>query len=625
MPISGRRAFYEWAALALLLAGPLIGPVLFGAVRTWSVGPLMLMAWAGIAMCLFRPLLRPELRVLQIPAGGLPALAFLAYSALLIPGAAVPYEARMEMLRIGSYVGAYWAWTELAARRKRWRILIGLVLFGVTLLGWYALIQHMHGSRMVLNLERPEQYGWRASGTYFCPNHFANLIALILPFALVLLFLRSAGLPLRLLSGYSLLLLLPVLYLTESRSGWLGAAAGLGLTASLMALRRSIRRFLVILVLIPILVALLAAALWVVSPRVRARLEGARLEHPDSAVAARFMVWGDTLPLIAERPVLGHGPGSYQWVYPRFRRHVMPYLINYAHNEYLQAVAEYGLVGLGLAGLAIVWGLGMLLRGLRTVQRDKDAYFIAALCGSVAAGAVHALFDFNFHIYSNNHVLILLAGLVSAGLYGSGDWRPVALPGIRGLLVWGGGLAVTAILGVLTVQVLASYGLHFVGELHRKLLDADTAISFFQKACWVDPGNWRPYTGLGHTYRTRGFWDLDADRKKENAEQALSFYEQALARNPLDMMTLYGLSRTYELLGDQEKALELLRDINARDRLNPFYTGQLGLQLRNMGRYEEALDVFREAADRWGSEMAVINIRLLEHKLAETGQSTSAP
>ncbi|MBU1692959.1 MAG: O-antigen ligase family protein [Verrucomicrobia bacterium] len=616
LPISRRQSLYEWTALTLLLAGPLVGPVLFGTVRVWSIGPLLMMAWIGIALHLARPLLRPDLRLLHIPPGGILWLGFFLYSAILIPFSSVPYEARIELLKVGGYVGAYWAWTDLAARRHRWRILIGLALFLVTLLAWYAVIQHAHGSRMVLNLERPDEYGMRVSGTYFCPNHFANLIALVLPFALVLLCLPSAGMVLRLLSGYTLILLLPVLYLTQSRSGWLAAATGLGLAGILMALRHSRKRFVTMLIVLPLLLAALGAGLWAVSPMVRQRVRGAMIHDPDSAVRARFDVWRDTVPMIAEKPLFGHGPGSYRWVYPRFRTHSMGFLINYAHNEYLHFASDYGLVGLGLLGAVLVTGLGGLLLRLRRVERDKDAYLIAALCGSVAAAAVHAVFDFNLHIYSNNQMLILLAGVTASGLYASGARRPRALRGAGAWLVWGGGLAVVLLLFFVTLRVFVSYGLHHLGETRREKMDMAPALRRLELARAVDRANWRPWLSLGHLHRTRSFWGLDPEQKKSDAALAIECYEAALARNPLDMMALYGLARLQQMLGRPEQALDILREINRMDRNNMFFLPQLGLQLRTMGQDEEALAVFREARSLWSNDMITINIRLLERRLA---------
>lgn len=625
LPISRRQSLYEWTALAFLMAGPLLGAVLFGAVRLWSIGPLLMLAWLGIALFLARPLLRPELQLLQAPPGGLVWLLFFLYSVAAIPFSAVPYEARIEMLKVGGYVGAYWAWTELAARRGRWRLIVGLALFLVTLIGWYAVIQHAHGSRMVLNLERPEQYGMRASGTYFCPNHFANLIAIVLPFALALLALPSAGLPLRLLAGYTLLLLLPVLYLTESRSGWLGAAAGLGLAAALMALRHSVKRFVTTLIVLPVLALALAAALWNASPMVRERVKGAMVHDPDNAVQARFDVWRDTVPMIREKPWLGHGPGSYRWVYPRFRSHHFALLINYAHNEYLHFASDYGAVGLVLMGAVAVAGLAGFLCLLKRVERDKDAFFIAALCGSVAAAAVHAVFDFNLHIYSNNQMLVLLAGVTASGLYASGALRPRSIRGGGARALWGGALAVVMVLFFVTIRTVASYGLHHFGDGRRERFEMEPARRLLEQARAVDRANWRPWLSLGHLHRTSAFWALDGEEKTRQAGLALECYDGARARNPLDMMALFGLARTHGAQGRQEQALALLLEINRMDRNNQFFLPQLGLQLRNMGRDEEALAIFREAANRWSDEMISINIRLLERRMAKRAAPPPSP
>ena len=617
LPISRRRALFEWLALAFLLSGPLLGSILFGAVRVWSAGPLMVLVWLALAFYAGRALFNEETRRLTIPPGGLIWLLVWVFLGLHIRVASIPYEARWEWLKAGSGLAAYWIWTELSSRHRRWRTLIALLLFALSLLAWYALIQHAHGSRMVLTMERPEQYGMRASGTYMCPNHFANLLALAVPFSVALLILSSAGAFLRLFAGYSLLLFLPVLYFTQSRSAWLGVAAGVAVTISLVALRKSLRRFLLVLVAGPLALALLGAALWTVSPMVRERVSGARLDNPDPAVKARFDVWKDTLPMIKECPLLGFGGGSYQWIHPRFRSHGLPLLINYAHNEYLQFAADYGLVGLALFGVAFLVTMGRLLLRLRRTERDKDAYFIAALCGSAAAALVHAVFDFNLHLYANNQVLIMLAGVVAGGLVGGGEIKSRPLSVGQARLVWGPVLILALVLAVLTAQGVASYLLHRFGEGDREQYEMVKAERLLRLAGRLDPGNPNPWISLGHIYRTKGFWDLDAEQKQADREEAMAFYEKGLARNPLHTMGLYGVSRLYAAQGDQEKALELLRQVNQMYRNNQFFVTQLGIQLRQMGRYQEALDVFRAAAAQWSTPTIQLNVQLLERQLAE--------
>jgi O-antigen ligase len=608
---------YDRVIVGLLLPASVVGFFLFGAVRLWSIGPLMFLVYAGVLLFCLRPVLSVELRQLQVPPGGILWIVFILYGACMAPSAAVPYDARIELLKLGSFAGAYWAWTELASRQGRWRILLGLLLFAVSLIAWYAIIQHSHGSRLVLNLERPETYGMRASGTYFCPNHFANLLSLLVPLAAALLVTGSAGVPLRLLSGYTLLLFLPVLFLTQSRSGWIGAVVGLSATVCLIARRKSRRLFYLMLVVIPAVFAVAAWLLWNFSPTVRARVTGASPSAPDSAVQARFLMWKDTVPMIREKPVFGHGPGSFLWVYPRFKSHDMQLLFNYAHNEYLHVLAEYGAVGFALFAAFLLWALSQFTRWSQAASRDKDAHLAAALVGSVLGGMAHACFDFNFHIFSNNHALVLMAGVAAAGLYSSGDLKARAIPAPRAFVVWGGGalVALGLVLGVL--QVFLSYGLHFLGDADRVRLRTDRAVQRFRWATRIDPGNWRPWLGWGHLLQTRAFWNLDPEARKQQAREAIRLYEAAIERNHCDMEPVFGLSKVLNTVGESEKALELLRGAADYNRQHLFYMSQVGLQLKRMGRDAEALAAFEEA-HRVGNadEMVQINIRMLRARLA---------
>ncbi|MFH0954138.1 MAG: O-antigen ligase family protein [Verrucomicrobiota bacterium] len=602
--------------MGLLLGAPLVGIFLFGAVRMWSFGPLMFLAFLGVGLFCLRPFFATELQRVQGPPGGLLWILFFLYGLCLMPSAAVPYEVRVELLRIGSYIGAYWAWTELASRHKRWRVLLGILLFAVTLMAWYAVIQQCRGSRLVLNLVRPEGYGMRASGTYFCPNHFANLLEMVIPMAFALVLAGSAGVPLRLLSGYSLLLFLPVLFMTQSRSGWIATAAGLSATALVIAARRSRKMFFSVLVLLPTLLLLAAAVLWVASPMVRERLTGASPGAPDPAVQARLLMWRDTVHMIRDRPWVGHGLGSYQWVYPQYKSHNMQLLFNYAHNEYLHTLAESGIVGFGLLAVLVVSVLFRLLRWSGRASRDKDAFLLAGLVGSIAASLAHAVFDFNFHLFANNHVLVLLAGTVVAGLYVSDDVKAVALPPRWSRAAWGAGALAAFVMALAVAQAFVGYGFHFLGERDRARFRMQEAVREYRASARVDPGNWRAYLGLANVDQSRSFWNLDAAARQEQAAQSLTLYERARALNPYDMDVLFGMSKACNVLGDRERSLELLREIVKRDPYHQFYAVQLGLRLRSLGRDEEALAVFEKAQEMGDNEAVPLNIEALHKKLS---------
>ena len=621
-PISLRHSLYDWTAILLLLMAPAVGIFLFGAVRLWSIGPLLILSGLGTALFFLRPCLDGDALPIRIPPGGLFWLLFLVYSAVMISQAAVPYDARIEVLKIGSYLGAYWAWTELLTRKRRWRIVLGILLFLVTLIAWYAIIQHARGTRFVLNLVRPETYQMRASGTYFCPNHFAHLLELVIPVSLVLMCMRASKWPLRLLAGYSFILFLPVMFLTQSRSGWIGTMVGLFITLCLMGFRKGKKTFILIFFLVPLLFAMMAAGFWYGSQTVRTRVRGAMLDSPDAAVQVRFVMWKDTLPMIREKPLTGHGPAAYQWVYPRFRSHTMQLLFNYAHNEYLHFTADYGLIGFSLFALVVVAVVARFLWFFFKTDYDRDAYLVAGFLGALGASCAHAFFDFNFHIFSNNHVLILIAGVVASSLYRSGMKNPVRVTRRQACLF--GSVGTLAVMGMVlgTLQVFGSYGLTFLGEKSREKFDMDRALAFYRKAKKIDPGNWAPYLGMANVLQVRSFWNLDPDEKKRGAEASIGYYEASLERNPYELEALFGLSKAYNCLGDQKKALEILVRAVTYDKNHLFYVTHLGLQLRRMGRDEEALKIFRHARSIGAAEMIDLNIRLLEEKRAAQQGST---
>ena len=65
--------------------------------------------------------------------------------------------------------------------------------------------------------------------------------------------------------------------------------------------------------------------------------------------------------------------------------------------------------------------------------------------------------------------------------------------------------------------------------------------------------------------------------------------------------------------GDPETALEHFRRAAAYQPRHVFYREQLGVQLRQMGRDREALEVFRRnVAEGVASDVSILNVRALE-------------
>lgn len=625
---------YDGLAVLLLMWPATGGMWLLGSTRTWGFAPGLAVSFLGSLLVLGRPLVFRMTPRAVAPAGFWIFAALAAYVALRVPAAAVPYAARWEALRWACLTAAAWSWTQTARAGRRWRGLLFVLLLSVAFACLYATMQHVNGSRMVLWAVRPEQYGLRASGTYLCPNHFANVLAMLLPVAAALLFLPEAGLPLRLMALYFLAVAAAPLYWSLSRSAWLGALAGLAATALLLALRRSRTWFLAALVALPLLAAAAGWFAWQTLPGVRMRV-GAVLESRAEAGGIRVPMWLDSAAMIRARPVAGFGGGSFVWTYPAYQRRPRHHhTYDFLHNEFLQMQVEYGAVGSGLLLLGLLWGgAGATLAVVRTRSR-AGAALLAGAIGATAAGLVHAVFDFNFHIFPNPHVLVWIGGVAW------GVWALDA-PSVKPAPAWRRWLGRTAAAAAAAVCAAGAWlalagGLGYYwnlqGEQARERLEWDEAVVGFEKSIRWDGGNWQPHLGLGQVRSAQAVWhrdpDLDAERaaKAAWAAEAEEHLLRAQDLNPFDMAAALMLGRVYNARGEPEAALaEFRRAAAARPRY-VFYREQVGIQLRRMGRDREALDTFRKnLADGVGGEISQLNVRLLERKLAREEAAPAAP
>lgn len=115
----------------------------------------------------------------------------------------------------------------------------------------------------------------------------------------------------------------------------------------------------------------------------------------------RLTIDRDILRMARQRPLLGWGLGTFRDVYPQFRSFYSDLVVNEAHNDYLQFLAETGIFGF----LMILWFLGIACRN----AYRKIHYWPANINGAVGLAAlismtgilVHSFVDFNLQIPAN--------------------------------------------------------------------------------------------------------------------------------------------------------------------------------------------------------------------------------
>jgi len=209
--------------------------------------------------------------------------------------------------------------------------------------------------------------------------------------------------------------------ITGSRGGYLSSGAGLIVLSAygvyhLICIQR-VRPPLVLLgIACGSVVALLGLFFVTHSDLVNGRL-GSIAEQD-----LRPHLWQASVRAFALDPVVGTGAGTYLVYGREFRDPSVQTDPVYAHNDYLQLLAEYGVIaGLLFLGFLIAhfFAAWKFVRWrLRTLQQKEKslssslALVIGAAAG-IAALAVHSIFDFNLQIPGNTLFAAFLFGVLA--------------------------------------------------------------------------------------------------------------------------------------------------------------------------------------------------------------------
>jgi O-antigen ligase len=381
-----------------------------GGVEDWARAVLetgaglLFLAWA------LRIYFTPEEQIVFSPL--LPPLALfflIVFGQWFFHGTASSYNTRMELLLLLSDLILLFLAVQAFRTLQDWR---GFVWFGMIfgfLISTFGILQHLTFNGK-LYWFRDMHYGGIPFGPYVNRNHFAGFVELILPLAFVPLVLGRVRRERWPIVGLFAVVPIGALFLSVSRGGIVSFGVELAVLALVMIQRRAMGRQLLGGVVVLLLALLMV--FWLGVGQLQQRFSS--FQPLEATAGKRASMRRDTWQIFLHHPLSGTGLGTLQIVYPTYESLYDGKIVNHTHNDYLEALAETGLLG----GLCCAWFLvAMVSQSLKRLKELNHSFAGALqLSGLVASSGflVHSLVDFNLHIPSNALLFFLMAHLATS-------------------------------------------------------------------------------------------------------------------------------------------------------------------------------------------------------------------
>ncbi|MFN2501496.1 MAG: O-antigen ligase family protein [Pyrinomonadaceae bacterium] len=298
---------------------------------------------------------------------------------------------------------------DSAARLRR--IVTVITVFGF-IYAFYAILQNVLSPGAIYSIYVPRS--GNPFGSFVNKHDFAAIIEMVIAMPLGMVFSNAVPRDRRMVYIVAIGLLGASLLLSGSRGGLVAVAAELILLVILTSDAKGWRNFVLKAGLsAALVVAAVGGAVFVGGDTSLTRLSDAA--RSDDRTSSRALIWDNTVRVIKHNFPLGAGLGAYPQAYARFDTESGSKRVEQAHNEYLQILADAGIVGAVIGALFLFWFYREGLKAARGQNPFRRGAAIGAFIGCFAI-LIHSMFDFVLHITAVSVMfLTLLSILIASG------------------------------------------------------------------------------------------------------------------------------------------------------------------------------------------------------------------
>lgn len=386
------------------------------AIETWRAGALLL-----------------NTSLLPVP---LLALGALGVAQLTLGVSLNPFGTRILVGRLVIFAVFFAACLTFLNTEKRLRaVVVFLIIFGAAM-AFFGALQWLAGPDSIYGLRT----GFQAIpfGPFVNQHHFATFMEMTGGLSLGLL-LGSIERDKKVLVGIALVTMLIAMVLTGSRGAMISFMA---VTGTVLLLRAFLgvktkstrttdddagpipRKVSAAIGTAAIIVGVLGAIIFIGGDASLTRGIGLSAAS-DDVTNGRLEFWSVALRIFTANPLLGAGLDAYGLAFPRYDTSNGGLRVDYAHNDYLQTLADAGIVGAVIVSSFVFLFFRQSLRVIRAAgagfRRDAAIGAFAGCCGLL----VHSIFDFPLRTWSNSFVFLLLVAVATVAIRSADAEAPV--------------------------------------------------------------------------------------------------------------------------------------------------------------------------------------------------------
>lgn len=294
-----------------------------------------------------------------------------------------------------------------------------------------AIFQSTYGAFMTLSgiewgfFSNKTSYIGKATGTFINRNHFAGYLELSLGISIGLMMsteTKFSGtirekirkvikliLSEKALIRLGIIIMVIALVLSRSRMGNTAFFTGLLVagTLSLLLMRKKSKSLIILLA------SLIIFDVAIMSTFFGIKQVAERIQKTSPKYETRDEVAKDAIDMILDKPLLGHGIGTFKYTYPNYRSESVYNIriYDHVHNDYLEFLIELGIPGFLLLVIITLISLKNSILSLKNSRSRLSKSMAFSCLMGVTVIAIHSTVDFNLQIPANALLFIIILTL----------------------------------------------------------------------------------------------------------------------------------------------------------------------------------------------------------------------